>query len=236
MVAFVGSSWTRKIADNLRVGRYPRPLLCCWRALGLAQTVNGDELDIDVMARQCPGLEAELAGLDEASAGLYTHLIQLEASRIRRLQRLRELLKFSPLIVGDTYWKRALSKERLAFTWIPRLHYENELPILYRSSQAIINIPSLQSSASVNQRAFDVPACGGFVLSESSPALNELFEPGVENISYQGKDDMLFRIAWLLEDKQGRNRIALAARKRILSQHTYEHRLIEIIRRMREAF
>lgn len=238
MVSFVGSSWTGKIAANLRAGKYPAGLLRCWRTLGqdLERAEAGQDVRHAWIACRCPGIEEDLSALDEMTATLYFRLIQLEASRIRRLRRVRQLLAFSPLVVGDTYWKRVLKRDGSAFAWLARLDYEKELPLLYRSSPALVDIPTLQSSAAVNQRAFDVPACGGFVVSESSPALDELFEPGLEAVSYQNDEDMLLQISRWLKDKQGRHRIMLAARKRILAQHTYEHRLIALIRRMHEAF
>jgi len=75
-----------------------------------------------------------------------------------------------------------------------------------------------------NQRVFDVPAAGGFLLTEASPQLEALFEPGRELATYAGPDDVSDQCARFAADPAARAAITTAARRRIALEHTYAHR------------
>ncbi|MDK2954548.1 MAG: spore maturation protein CgeB [Desulfovibrionales bacterium] len=234
--AFAGGTWTAKIGTNLGVGRYPRALLRIWRRLGSALE-RAPEADVRaLLAQESAEALAAFDALDPPVARMFRRLADQAASRVRRLRAVERLLPFSPLVVGDRYWAKALARAGRPFTWMGRMRYERELPDLYRSTRICFNTNSLQSRQAVNQRAFDVPACGGFVLGERSAALDELFDPGAETACYESLDDIGPQTQRWLADQPGRVRIARAARARVLAQHTYEHRLVELVRRMRESF
>ena len=83
---------------------------------------------------------------------------------------------------------------------------------------------SLQMKGAVNQRVFDVPLAGGFVLSDNQPDLSELFAMGSEAVSYESLDDCREKIAFYLKNPDARERISSAARRRIQAEHLYLHR------------
>lgn len=88
----------------------------------------------------------------------------------------------------------------------------------------------------VNQRVFDVPACDGFVLTDNQPQLAHLFEPGKEVLTYDEPGEIPERLASLLGNAAQRTKISAAARRRIVAEHTYEHRVTELCRVMRSTF
>ena len=88
----------------------------------------------------------------------------------------------------------------------------------------------------VNQRVFDVPACGGFVLTDGQVQLAGLFEPGREVMQYADPEEIPGLVERLLADAPLRAKVTAAARRRILAEHTYEHRLRELCRVMRGSF
>ncbi|NDV27319.1 glycosyltransferase [Desulfovibrio sp. JC010] len=235
-VSFVGSSWANKIADLLRAARFPAPLLREYRKLGKIYATTPD------VARKhlCEEMNAETrqihAELPVHSQNMFYRLIQLEGTRQQRIQSVSELLDFSPVIVGDSYWKQVLTGKNKKFSWWSRLDYEQELPAFYRDSAVNFNSPSLQSSAAMNQRVFDVPACGSFLLTRYCPELEELFEPEKEVACYQGLGEIKERVSEWLENSEGRKETARAGLKRVLAEHTYEHRLAAIIRKMKIYF
>ncbi|WP_147821502.1 CgeB family protein [Salidesulfovibrio onnuriiensis] len=234
--AFVGSSWNRKISENISAGAFPASLLEQYQAVGAQYEQNPQVSPVGLLARRAASSLLELERLEPERQLQYVRLVQLEATRLRRLRCVEQLLPFEPAIVGDEFWKEALGRHGLPFTWFGRMHYERELPDFYRRVEINFNTTSLQSSNAVNQRVFDIPACGGFVLTDATTGLERLFEPDVEVATYAGVDDIRGQVQRWLEDAPGRNGIAAAAQKRILAQHTYEHRLLTLCGTMRSHF
>lgn len=76
----------------------------------------------------------------------------------------------------------------------------------------------------VNQRVFDVPLCGGFLLTDRQEDLLELFADD-EVALYESSEDVADKARYYLANPAIRASIAARARKRILNEHTYRHRM-----------
>jgi spore maturation protein CgeB len=70
---------------------------------------------------------------------------------------------------------------------------------------------------------------GALVLTESARNLPGLFTPGEEVVTYDGPEDLVEKVRHYLVHEDERARIAEAGRRRTLAEHTYEHRLAELI-------
>lgn len=82
----------------------------------------------------------------------------------------------------------------------------------------------------IKGRTFEVPGCGGFLLTERVPHLEEYFEIGREIAVFDGVDDLVQQVDRWLSDKEGRARVADAGYQRVLRDHTYDRRFEEIFR------
>jgi spore maturation protein CgeB len=74
-------------------------------------------------------------------------------------------------------------------------------------------------------RLFEAAACGAPLLSDAWPGLDEFFTPGEEIVLARSTDDA---IAALSMGDQELQRIARAARERVLAEHTARHRAMEL--------
>ncbi|WP_242221196.1 glycosyltransferase [Bacillus cereus group sp. BfR-BA-01380] len=83
-------------------------------------------------------------------------------------------------------------------------------------------------SESMNNRTFDVAACGAFQLIEEKPDLRSFFTEE-EMISYLDYEDCLRKVIIYMNNKEMRERIAQKARKIVIEQHTFRHRIKEMI-------
>jgi spore maturation protein CgeB len=82
----------------------------------------------------------------------------------------------------------------------------------------------------IKGRNFEVPGCGGFLLTERVPHLERYFELGREVAVYDGLDDLVKQVGhWLAHDDE-RAAVAEAGYRRVLAEHTYDHRFEEIFR------
>jgi spore maturation protein CgeB len=107
----------------------------------------------------------------------------------------------------------------------PDLDYATELKAVYRSIAVNINITSRQMPSAVNQRVFDVPLAGSFLLTDDQRDMRELFDAGSEAITYASIEDLKEKAAFYIARPHERGFIMQAARKRILAEHTYTHRV-----------
>ncbi len=174
-------------------------------------------------------LDSAHLGDDPCLAGLSpTQLVDLEAAMIwaatreYRLECVRGLRFFQPVIYGDAGWREILGQE---FRMHPEVRYYDELPLVYQASAVNFNATSLQMKAAVNQRVFDVPAAGGFLLTDFREQLAEVLEVGREVICYREPAEIPDLVRFYLAQPRRRRRLVEAARARVLREHTYVQRL-----------
>ena len=85
----------------------------------------------------------------------------------------------------------------------------------------------------VKGRVFEVPACGGFLLTgRSDEDMNQYYVPGKEVVVFENKADLLEKCKYYLSHEAERKAIAQAGYARTLKDHTYEQRFKEIFKRL----
>ena len=104
----------------------------------------------------------------------------------------------------------------------------------YENSVINLNATSMQMQTAVNQRVFDVPASGGFLITDAQADALEHFEPGKEIITYESAEELQDKALYFEKNESERKAIVQAAQKRVHDCHTYKHRLSLLIERMRE--
>ncbi len=85
---------------------------------------------------------------------------------------------------------------------------------------------------SLSARAFTAVGLGAFYLTFPTDGIEEVFEPGVEIVTFDSPDDMIDKIRYYLEHDDERDTIAAAGKKRVLAEHTYQkrfERMLDII-------
>jgi spore maturation protein CgeB len=82
----------------------------------------------------------------------------------------------------------------------------------------------------LNCRAFELAGCGGFQMVTRVPALAEHFEPEVEVVTFADVDELIEKTIYYLRNPAAAAKIAERGRLRAHRDHTYEHRLKEILR------
>jgi spore maturation protein CgeB len=80
----------------------------------------------------------------------------------------------------------------------------------------------------IKGRNFEVPGCGGFLLTERVPHLERYFELGREVAVYDGEDDLVEQLAYWLDHEPERAAVAEAGYQRVIAEHTYDERFAAI--------
>ncbi|MFW6324943.1 MAG: glycosyltransferase family protein [Desulfovibrionales bacterium] len=237
-VTHVGTTWIEKKALCLKNTRFPRFILRRFKNLAREFARTPSSSVREFLARADPQfLDKSKKALDPRNLRDLFILICWEANHLFRTRMIEKILPFRPLIVGDRYWGAALRGREENFVYHPPIgYYLPDLPALYRMSRVNFATSSVQMPTSVTQRAFDVPAAGGFLLSDMRDQLIACFEPEKEIWTYSSADEIPEKVARGLRDRASAAAVVHAARKRIMAEHTYEHRLKTIIRTMRRSF
>ncbi len=149
-----------------------------------------------------------------------------KATLLYRLSCIEKLGHFNTVIHGDRGWRELLP---YGYTFRQRLNYYNELLFFYNACRINFNATSLQMPSAVNQRVFDVPACGSFLLTDHQASLEELFKVGTEIITYKDRNEIPELVRFYLDNQAVREEIAQKGRNRVLKEHTYKHRINTII-------
>lgn len=235
-VSFVGNSMTRPVADCLQAAGLPAELETTYPDVAAAFGATGMTSVADYLREHRPQWFATLQSLPTPENRLAVEsLLTWEATRQYRLDCVSRTLPFTPLIVGDEGWRSILPASP-PWRSLPGLDYYEDLPRFYPRSAISFNCTSRQMIGAVNQRVFDVPACGGFVLSDYREQMEDLFDLDTEAVVYRHPSEIPELMTRLLADERLRTETAQAARRRILAEHTYDHRLATLLETMRNAF
>ncbi|MEO1510724.1 MAG: glycosyltransferase, partial [Planctomycetota bacterium] len=84
----------------------------------------------------------------------------------------------------------------------------------------------------IKGRNFEVPACGGFLLTGTAERLGEYYEIGEEIVTFEHPSQIPEIAKTYLEDEPRRAAIARAGYDRTMREHTYVHRFCEIFERI----
>lgn len=102
----------------------------------------------------------------------------------------------------------------------PRLWADNLKSLLNRKREQI------------KGRNFEVPGCGGFLLTGDADNLRDYYEDGKEIVIFRDINDLIAKIKYYLAHEDERIAIAKAGYERTLRDHTYEKRFNELFRAM----
>lgn len=86
-----------------------------------------------------------------------------------------------------------------------------------------------RGSDQIKGRTFEIPACGGFQLTSAVDDLESYFVEGEEVVVFRSKPELVELARRYLADEPARAAIAEAGHRRVLAEHTYEHRFRAIL-------
>ncbi|MFQ5946455.1 MAG: glycosyltransferase [Anaerolineae bacterium] len=116
--------------------------------------------------------------------------------------------------------------------WQRRSAYREEAVKIYAASDITVDIHFLFGeplpTCNVTARVFEVPACGGFLLTNSCDQLERLYSIGTEMVSYRSPEELRRLTAYYLARSEERREMAARAQKRAHEEHSFKRRLEEM--------
>jgi len=177
-----------------------------------------------------------LAGLNinPSDWGNLEPILQGASVSISRKAVLKEVRDFGLSIYGDEGWKKLFTDGEVNL--YPVIDYSTELPKLYNASKISLNISTPQRRTGLPSRIFDSMVCGGFLLSDYLPELEEFFEIDREVVVYKSMPDLREKVEYYLSHPEECQKIARSAQGKVLTEHTYQNRMTELIETIKELF
>lgn len=235
-VSFVGNSMLYKVGGRLKNGRFPAPLLRTFNKVSEAFSLSEDRSVPSFLSRHFPAVHAAYLALPDNEARLaFETAVTWKATQLYRNDRVARLLPFQPLIVGDGGWRVVFRKATPQPRYLDAISYYSDLPTFYGESQINFNCTSRQMKGAVNQRVFDAPAAGGFVLTDWRPQMAGLFEPD-EMACYHDPEEIDGMVRHFLDHPDEREKITHRARRRILACHKWEDRVKAMLATMADIY
>jgi len=134
-------------------------------------------------------------------------------------------------IYGDAFWGQSRYVGGLAQAYAGRsLKYDCETPLVYAASAINLHINHPQIVNGVPIRIYDVLACGGFLLAEYRPILEEQFAIERDLDVFRTPQELQEKIEYYSHRKDLRREIADHGKQTVLASHTYRHRIKELLR------
>ena len=107
--------------------------------------------------------------------------------------------------------------------------YYREMPYVFKCSDINLNITLRSIQKGIPLRIMDIFGCGGFLITNYQEDLLRFFVPGEDYVYYESREDLTDKIDYYIEHVDERKRIAESAYSKVKRDHTYKHRLKEII-------
>jgi spore maturation protein CgeB len=158
--------------------------------------------------------------------------VTAQETQIYRKEMLSSFKDDELIVFGDNHWKTILK----GISVRKGVHQAKEAPGIYRKAAVNLNLSSVQLDTSANMRIYDVPASGGFLLSDYKESLFELFDENTEIVVFHEKNEMLDKAAFYKQHQSKREKIVAAARERVQKEHLLEHRIHKILEKAREVY
>jgi len=137
------------------------------------------------------------------------------------------------VVFGDPFWKCDLPDEKVSTT----VGYYANLRDTYVRTKINIDINRVVITEGLTQRVFDCSACGGFIITNNKSIINEFFETKTvekELVTFDNERHLKDLINHYLMNEEERLAIARRAQKKVLGEHTYDHRMRTIFKILSE--
>jgi spore maturation protein CgeB len=107
--------------------------------------------------------------------------------------------------------------------------------IMYESRVSLNRHGDVAERYANNMRLYEATGVGTMLLTDEKDNLGELFAPGRELVTYRDENELVERVNHYLQHDRERREIAAAGQARTLREHTYGHRVKELLAILRDS-
>ena len=107
--------------------------------------------------------------------------------------------------------------------------YYDHAPYVFRFSDINLNITLRSIKSGIPLRVFDIMGAGGFLVTSFTSDFLDFFVPGEDFIYYESISDLIEKTDYYMTHEEERKKIAENGHKKICNDHTFDHRVQEIL-------
>lgn len=111
-----------------------------------------------------------------------------------------------------------------------------EMPKIFHCSKINLNPTAKSIKTGISQRIWDIMGAGGFLISNYQTELPEYFELGTEVETYGSLEELEDKCRYYLEHEDVRKKIARRGYEKVKRYHTYEIRIQEMLKILKQSF
>jgi len=105
---------------------------------------------------------------------------------------------------------------------------------VFNQSKINLNL-AIASTSQIDEikgRNFEIPGCGGFLLTTYANHLEYYYNIGKEIVCFKEINDMKSKIKYYLSNESEREKIAETGYQRTIKEHSYENRFYDILKKI----
>jgi spore maturation protein CgeB len=138
------------------------------------------------------------------------------------------LKRFSQLLIGPDWTQSPFANTHDSF--LSTQEFNQQAPYLYSSSMIALNLHHAfeVEGFTCNERVFNAPACGGFVVSDRVRRIRDFFGPD-EVVMAENPSEYLEAIEYFVQYPERRYPYMRKAIETLYRHHTYHHRLADLL-------
>jgi len=180
-----------------------------------------------------PGYDTEFRTAGHPAAHFIPHAVDAELFAGQELERTFEV-GWVGQVQGLKYRRREtilpMLSESFRMNDFARRYSLEEMARVYSQSRIVVNIGRDDFPQDANLRTFEVMGAGALLITSLPSELTQIgFEEGVHFIGYREAVEIEPLIRKYLAEVSARQRIADAARERVLRAHTYDQRVESLL-------
>lgn len=132
--------------------------------------------------------------------------------------------------VMETLQKHGISVQCWGRDWENGRISQEDMISVFSNSKINLNLTNnwMGTVQQIKGRNFEVPGCGGFLLTGMAENLEDYYKLGKEVVCFDRLEDLIRLIQYYLQHEKEREQIAKSGYERTIREHTYEQRLREI--------
>lgn len=147
-----------------------------------------------------------------------------ESSLAERCALVGSLQPLEIVVHGDPAWRRLVPSIELR----PELEPARGLPALFAGSTVNVNVTAVDLPTAVRQCVWEVPACGGFLLTDEREDALEVFGEDRAVATYSTLEECADMARFYLANATARTQLVQRARRIVEASHRSTHRLTHI--------
>jgi spore maturation protein CgeB len=121
------------------------------------------------------------------------------------------------LKIWGGHWNKSNKDFKQNFTITNKIAWLEDMARVVNSTKIIIDALTKEQNDRINMKNLQIPACGGFLITNRTDIILELFEEDKEIVCYDSYEELKVKCEYYLLHEEERKKIAINAHKKVIN-------------------